>query len=88
VTASGRPEEDRRDAIDRRFLDQPDPQAGLAAARHPDDHAVRRQIARVVQDRLGGDSYRIIGLRCARTIVGNAPPQVEHAQLFEILHAW
>jgi hypothetical protein len=41
-----------RDAVDGRFLDEADAEAGLAAARHADADRVRDQVLRFVEDRL------------------------------------
>ena len=68
---------DRRDAVDRRLFQQRQAQARLAAAGHADANRVRRQVLGVVQQRLGL-------LRARGQIV--FPAQIEHAQLFEILH--
>jgi hypothetical protein len=45
-------DDEGRNAVDRRFLDQSDAQAGLAAAGHADTHRVRREIACIVQNQL------------------------------------
>ena len=65
---------DHRHAVDGRFLDQPEAQAGLAAAGHADADRVRDEIARVVQHRL------VEGLAGGDVV---APAEVEEAEFFE-----
>ena len=66
-----------RHAVDRRLFQQRQAQPRLAAARHAHAHRVRRQVPRVVQHQLihGGPLRQVV-----------APPQVEQAKLFEVLH--
>src|SRR6185436_637445 len=40
-------------AVDRRLLDEPDPEPRLAAARHADAHGVGDEILRVVEHEIG-----------------------------------
>ncbi len=66
-----------RDAVDRGLLEQVDAEAGLAAAGHADDHGVRDQVARVVEQGL-------VARRERRRV--ERPAQVEDAELFEVHH--
>ncbi len=62
-----------RHAVHRRFLDQRQAEAGLAAPGHADDHRVGDQVLRVVEDRLGAQRVR----RQVERL-----PEVEDAELF------
>ena len=68
-------DDDGRDAVDGRFLDQRQAQAGLAAAGHADADRVGDQVLRVVEDQA---VLRLLLL----PVIG--PAQVEDAQLLEI----
>ena len=70
-------DEDGRDAVDRRFLDQGQAEAGLAAAGHAHADRVGDQIPRVVEDEIRA---RFSG----RGVEGS--PEVEHAQLLVVRH--
>jgi len=61
-----------RDAIDGRFLDERDPEAGLPAAGHADAHGVRQQILGVVEER-----FRRSGARCEVVLLS----EVEETEL-------
>ena len=63
-----------RHAVDGRFLDQIQAQAGLAAAGHADADRVGDEIARVVE-------HGLVAGRPGRDVV--APAEVEEAELFE-----
>jgi hypothetical protein len=67
---------DGRDPVDGRFLQQPDAQAGLAAARHAHAHAVGDEVFRVVEEEVA---------RLFRTKIV-FPAEVERPQLFEVFH--
>jgi hypothetical protein len=66
-----------RNAVDGQLLEQRDGEARLAAAGHAHDDPVRGQVAGVIQQQLVQ--------RTARRIVAAA--EVEHAELFVVLHA-
>ena len=40
----------RRNSIQRGFFEQGEAEAGLAAARHPENHGMRSQVARIVHE--------------------------------------
>ena len=63
--------------VDQRFFQQTEPEAGLAAARHADDHGVRREILGVIQD--------VVVLPFAGGEVV-ALAEVEGAQFLEVRH--
>src|SRR5690606_40627523 len=64
---------DHGDAVDQRLLDQADSKAGLAAARHPDDHAVGGQI-------VGAQHHEVV----RQLSILQALSQIEIAELLEI----
>ena len=68
-------DDDARNAVDGRFFEQVDAQAGLAGAGHADDDAVRRQIAGLVHDGL------VEGLFLGQVIF---PAQIEAGGLFDV----
>jgi hypothetical protein len=70
-------DDQRRDAVEGRFLEQRDAQAGLAGAGHADADGVRRQVLRVVQQRRGRK-------RPGGGVVLAA--EIEDAELLEVLH--
>jgi hypothetical protein len=65
----------RRNAIDCRFLQQIDTQAGLTAARHPDTDRVRHQIFRVVQH-----------VRSRRHVLAGGLAEIKESKLLVCLH--
>ena len=72
-----RVDHDRRDAVERGLLEERDAEPRLAAAGHADADRVRRQVPRVVHQRLGGE--RVLG-----GVVAAA--EVERAEFFEVGH--
>ena len=72
-----RVDHERRDAVERGLLEERDAEARLAAAGHADADRVRREVPRVVHQRLGGE-------RVLRGVVAAA--EVERAQFFEVRH--
>ena len=70
-------DDDGRDAVERRFLNQADAESGFAGTGHADAHRVGGQVLRFVEQRL----FR----RLPRFGIED-PSQIEHAQLFEIDH--
>ena len=68
---------DHGHAVDRRFFDQVDAKAGLAAAGHAGDHGMRDEVRRIVKKRRVAAG---LGVRVDLTA------EVEQAELFEIGH--
>ena len=68
---------DGGNAVDRRFLEQADPEPRLAATGHAHAHRVRRQVLGVVEQNL---VVRLTG----RLVLGAS--EIERAQLLEVLH--
>ncbi len=70
-----RVDDQHREAVNRRLLNDPDAQAGLAAAGHPENHGVGDEIGRVVEQRHVG---RFAGLAI------DAASQIEEPELLVI----
>ena len=68
---------DHRNIVDQRFLQQPDPQAGLAAAGHADDNGMGQKVFGIIKD-------QFISPLPGRHIKGFS--QVENTQFFVSFH--
>ena len=81
---------ERRHAREERLLEQHDPEPRLAGARHPDDHAVRRQVVGLDDGRAAGGSARVprsssatrrVYARCAAGCDDLASPMIEQLRV-------